>query len=55
MAKQYRGCNLVRVNEPGKLKWSSYANGYFVAADTLEGIKECVREAQGASGTNQNS
>jgi hypothetical protein len=35
---------IYRNTEPNKLRWTAYVNGRFVAADTLAGIKEMIRE-----------
>ena len=35
---------IYRNTAPNKLRWTSRVNGHFVAADTLAGIKEMIRE-----------
>ena len=41
----YFGVNITReTNSPYCLQWSAYANDRFVFADTLEGIRQLIRE-----------
>lgn len=37
---------IYRNTEPHKVRWTSRVDGRFVAADTLSGIKEMIRESR---------
>ena len=40
----YRGCIIGRNHNPAALKWSSYCDGTFLAADTLRGMKRLITD-----------
>jgi hypothetical protein len=43
----YRGVNISHTPTPGaRLPWSAYLGDRFVVADTLDGIKQTIREHQ---------
>ena len=35
----YRGCNIYRTGPRALVRWESYVNGVFIAADTLAGMR----------------
>ena len=45
MIRQYRGCNIYRETRIGHYaRWHAYVRGVFIAADTLSGIRQFIRE-----------
>lgn len=43
----YRGCAITRSCNPAALRWSSYCAGRFLAADTLQEMREIIKETLG--------
>ena len=41
----YYGCIIGRNPNPAALKWSCYCEGTFLAADTLAGMKQLIKQA----------
>lgn len=39
----YRACNIWRNSRANALRWQSYCNGRFLAADTLAGMRALIR------------
>ena len=45
MIRQYRGCSIYRETRIGHYaRWNAYVKGVFIAADTLSGIRQFIRE-----------
>lgn len=43
----YRGCAITRSCNPAALRWLSYCDGRFLAADTLKGMRQIIKETLG--------
>ncbi len=41
----YKGVIIGRNPNIGALRWQAYCNGSFISADTLNGIKQLIRES----------